>query len=869
MIQPLIIFPPNSLNGVEGSCKECGLFQKAKSPCILPYGSGKKRIVIVGEAPGESEDACGKPWQGRAGNLLRRTLEGLGIDLFEDCISVNAVNCRPVGPSGDNRTPTRREIACCRGKVLSAIEKAKPKLILLLGACAVESVIGSSWKKDIGGMERWSGWKIPDRKMKAWICPTYHPSFVLRAKGPEVSNVWTKHLREALAKLEEPFPKFDDESKLIKIMDGLSWLETIPNDSIIAIDYETTGLKPWANGHRIVAVAIAVSPDQAFASLIAPITAENCSDSGYQKLLCNVLTNPNIRKIAHNLKYEERWSRTILGCEVKGWMWDTMLAAHILDNRPGIVGLKFQSYVNFGIADYDESVALFLQSDSKNSNSKNRVEQLLSSPERIRDLLTYCGMDALLTYRLFQIQKRQMLQNRSLLKAYWFFHDGLLALADMEQNGIRVDVEDCETKKRELANRIDQLSNEVRESEFGREWQRFIGPARFNVNSSDQLSKFLYQYKKIQPVKTTGSGRGSTDDEALRELGISELDKILEIRKLKKIREAYLDLYLREQVNGIIHPFFHLHTTRTFRSSSEAPNFQNIPKRDKELMQICRRALIPRPGNQFLSMDFSGIEVRIACVYTQDSKLIDDVIAGDMHRDMAIELFMLDSLDKHHPDESILRQAAKNSFVFPEFYGDYYANCARNLIKWATMAKLKDGTPALIHLKNKGLVKLGRKGELISFDNFIEHVRKVEDSFWNERYRQYTLWKDKIWRFYVRHGYIELLTGFRCSGLMDRKQVTNYPIQGTAFHCLLWVLIEFNKKLKQNKMKSMLVSQVHDELVVECPPDEVTWCARELKDLAEDKLVKNWSWINVPLKVEFELAGVNEPLSQKSFWENF
>jgi DNA polymerase-1 len=587
------------------------------------------------------------------------------------------------------------------------------------------------------------------------------------------------------------------------------------------------------------------------------------------RILRQLLIDDRIEKIAHNLKYEEMWSRVCLGCEVKGWKWDTMIASHILDNRPGITSLKFQAYVHFGIANYDEAVAPFLNSENregKSANSKNRVERLLTNPEKTRSLLQYCGMDALLTYRLAQIQMEQVLKSPSLSQAYQLFHEGALALEDMECNGIMINVDECNRLNSELSKTIDCLTDELIQSEFGQEWKKFIGPSKFNINSSDQLSKFLYEYKRIPPSKLTASGKGSTDDEALKDLGLPELDKILEIRRYKKIRDTYLDQFLREQCKGVLHPFFQLHIARTFRSSSDHPNFQNLPKRDPETMKICRSVIYPQPGKQFLSMDFSGIEVRIAGVYTQDQKLIEDIINGDMHRDMAIELFLLDSLDKYDSNESRLRQAAKNSFVFPQFYGDYYVNCTQNLLKWIIDSQLKDGTPVLVHMERKKLVRLDRKGNLVSFDRFEEHVKQVEDSFWNERYRTYSKWKERMWKNYLKNGYIEMLTGFRCGGLMNQKQVSNYPIQGTAFHCLLWVLIEFNKLLRRNQKQSCLVSQVHDEVTVECPPNELIWCAKMLKRLAEKKLPEAWNWINVPLEVEFELCNVDEPLSMKRHW---
>jgi DNA polymerase-1 len=681
---------------------------------------------------------------------------------------------------------------------------------------------------------------------------------------PEISRRWKRDLRNAIQLSQKDFPTLDDLNGCIEIAEDLSWIRNIPEGSTIAIDYETTGLKPWADGHRIVAVGIALSENQAIAALV------DQSDPEQIQLLRGLLTNDRIEKIAHNMKFEEMWSRVQLNCEVKGWKWDTMIAAHILDNRTGITSLKFQAYVQFGIPNYDELVAPFLSpsgDSNRGANSKNRIELLLRSPEKTRELLKYCGMDALLTYRLAQVQISQISQSPSLSKAYRLFHRGAMALENMEQNGIAIATEECEKLKNELSQTIDRLTNELIQSEFGQQWKAFIGPSKFNINSSDQLSKFLYEFKKIPPPKLTTSGKGSTDDEVLRELKIPELDKILEIRKLKKIRDTYLDQFLREQCGGILHPFFQLHTTRTYRSSSDHPNFQNLPKRDPDTMKICRSVIYPRPGRQFLSMDFSGIEVRIACVYTQDERLIKDTLSGDMHRDMAIELFLLDSLDKHDPNESRLRQAAKNSFVFPQFYGDYYVNCARNLIKWATDSRLKDGTPALEHLERKGLVRLDRRGNLISFDRFEQHVKKVEDAFWNERYRTYSAWKERMWRNYIKNGYVEMLTGFRCSGLMDRKQVSNYPIQGTAFHCLLWVLIEFDQLLKQNKKQSRLVSQVHDEVTVECPPEELQWCAKVLKRLAEKKLPQQWNWINVPLEVEFEICNVGEPLSMKRHWD--
>jgi DNA polymerase-1 len=283
-------------------------------------------------------------------------------------------------------------------------------------------------------------------------------------------------------------------------------------------------------------------------------------------------------------------------------------------------------------------------------------------------------------------------------------------------------------------------------------------------------------------------------------------------------------------------------------------------------MQLCRKAIYARPGHQLLSVDFSGIEVRMAGIYTQDEKLIYDILHGDMHKDMAIELYKLDSLDKQHEGEKNLRQGGKNGFVFPQFYGDYYANCAYNLLKWAKISSLANGTPALEHLSNKGLIRLSKKGAVANYDKFIEHVKQVEDRFWNERYRGYSKWKDRVWRQYKRTGYVDMLTGFRCSGIMNKKDVNNYPFQGTAFHCLLKTFIEVDKIQQEENWDSRLVCQIHDELTVDTHPDELMHVAKTIVDVATKKLPEIWDWINILLEVEADLTEVDESWADKKFF---
>jgi len=390
----------NRVKGKPVSCAACGLYQHAKSPRMEPFGNFKKGILNVGEAPGETEDARGKQWQGKVGRLLQRTYKELGIDLFEDCLNINSANCRPMDKKGNNRAPTDYEIACCRSRVWKVIEEKKPKVVVALGNAAITSLIGHRWKKNFGGITKWRGWAIPDLDAQGWLCPTFHPSYIERLSTDEANTIWKQDLSRAFSMLEEPFPAYKTAEECIHIIDSPSDLPTFP--TLVAFDYETTGIKPHAKGHRIVCASIAYNENEVYAFMMPS------SLTGRRKFT-GMLSNPNIKKIAHNIKFEDTWSAIRLRQTVQGWFWDSMLAAHILDNRPGVNSLKFQTYVQQGIIDYDSEISPYLKGvESKNANSLNKVLELIEKPGGKEKLLTYCALDSLYTYRLAMQQREEM-----------------------------------------------------------------------------------------------------------------------------------------------------------------------------------------------------------------------------------------------------------------------------------------------------------------------------------------------------------------------------------------------------------------------------------------------------------------------------
>jgi len=449
------------------------------------------------------------------------------------------------------------------------------------------------------------------------------------------------------------------------------------------------------------------------------------------------------------------------------------------------------------------------------------------------------------------------------LEAYYLLHNGTLALARAENNGIRVDVQYLENKIFHLTRKIDRLDRKFKESKFYKDWEK-SQEKEPNPNSSIQLSTFLYDEKKIKPPKTTATGRGSTDKDTLADLNIPELNYVLDMRKLKKIRDTYLEGFLKEQVDGWIHPFFNLHLVTTYRSSSDRPNFQNIPKRDKEAMKITRGALYPRKGHQLLEVDYGALEVRIAACYHKDPVMLKYIETGhDMHADMMEQIFFL-KYDRSKPDHNRLRSAAKNGFVFPEFYGDYYKNCATYLAKdWGKLPlgkwKSGQGVPVGDDFLSDHLMANG----ISNIFAFEKHLKVIEQDFWGRRFKRYARWQERWWRQYQKEGYVDLYTGFRCQGLLSRNDATNYPIQGAAFHCLLWSFIELDKLIQRKGWKSRIIGQIHDAIIFDAHPDELDELVKETVRITCDELPKTWDWINVPLSVDFEICDVDASWAEK------
>ena len=381
------------------ACGACRLHTKCKSPKLEVRGTGANGILIIGDAPSKDDDRKGAHWSGAASKTLARELKRHGAKLA-DCWMMNALACYPK----NGRQPTAAEVGHCRPNVTKAIRELKPQVIIPMSAAAVNSVLGPVWGEDVGQMARWAGWRIPSHDLNAWVCPTWHPHHLDREDDAVLHAQFRDHLTEALVVGYHgpPWPDGppDYAQRVQHVTDprkAASWLRKCATrqTGAIAWDYETNMLKPDGPDAKIVSCSVAYGHTGPERCIAFPWHGEAVEAMG------ELLRSP-VPKIASNLKFEDRWTRKAFGHRVRNWAWDTMLAAHVLDNRPAITSVKFQAFVRMGVPVWNDKIEPFLK--SKGDETVNRVLEQIET----RDLLRYNGLDAWLEFMVAVDQIREL-----------------------------------------------------------------------------------------------------------------------------------------------------------------------------------------------------------------------------------------------------------------------------------------------------------------------------------------------------------------------------------------------------------------------------------------------------------------------------
>jgi DNA polymerase len=387
------------------ACGACGLLKVCKSPKMPVDGEGRRGILICGEAPGADEDSQGKPFVGQSGDELWSALAKFGVKR-RDCWVTNSLRCRPQ----KNEYPPKA-VDYCRPYLIQAVQELKPSTIIPLGKWAVESLLGWLWRGEggVGSISRWRGWQIPCQKLNAWVCPAWHPSFVMRTdygdsgkredwKGARENEVrkmiWLADLEKAAARTGRPWEAVPDYARQCqRIFDPnavrAALAPFLAGRRPVAFDYETTTLKPDSAASEIVCCSVS----DGRVSYAYPWHGDAI------KVTKELLTGP-VPKIGFNAKFEERWTLKHLGVPVNNWVHDGMLAAHTLDNRPDTKSLEFQSFALLGWESHKD-ISPFFRSDG--SNKTNRIREV-----PLDKLLLYCALDSLVEWKVAKIQSRKL-----------------------------------------------------------------------------------------------------------------------------------------------------------------------------------------------------------------------------------------------------------------------------------------------------------------------------------------------------------------------------------------------------------------------------------------------------------------------------
>ena len=373
-------------------CSSCGLNRSCDTPQMPVAGQGRKKILLVAESPSKKEDERGKQLNGKATKVLKKLLSDLNVSLEKDCWKTNSIICHPFDKAPDNKL-----INACAPHLFKTIKKLQPTTIILLGSVATQSLIGTICDKSIPKRGLYTGWQIPLQRLNAWVCPTYHPQYLMYAEDAVIENLMREHLRAAI-KLSKKHPYknvpqyLKDIDIIIRPKKAIPFINDVMNSGkMFAFDYETNCLKPEYEGSLLYSCSICYGNKKTIA-----FPWHECIVEPLQQLF-----KSKAPKIAANMKFEDRWTRNKINTKIRKWSWDTMLAAHILDNRKGITGLKFQSLVQLGQESYDDHIKPLLK--NKGKKHINRIHEI-----DMGDLLLYNGMDSLLTYRLAKIQMKKL-----------------------------------------------------------------------------------------------------------------------------------------------------------------------------------------------------------------------------------------------------------------------------------------------------------------------------------------------------------------------------------------------------------------------------------------------------------------------------
>ncbi len=541
---------------------------------------------------------------------------------------------------------------------------------------------------------------------------------------------------------------------------------------LAGFDTETTGLEPMSA--RLVGMSFACGASAWYLPLAHEypgVPAQVCVEAALA-ILKPWLESEHYRKVGQNLKFDAHVLANH-GVALAGIAHDTLLESYVWEvhERHDLDALS-QRHLGWKTITYDEVTG-------------KGAARIPFSAVEIGRATAYAAEDADCALAVHEVLYGRISSDPRLLDVYEKIELPLLpVLLRMERNGVLLDAAKLEEQSRELGKAM-----------FAAEQNAYAAAGQpFNLNSPKQIQELLFERQKLPVKKRTPSGQPSTDEDVLAELALDyPLPKlILEYRALAKLKSTYTDKLPRSvnPATGRVHTTYSQTGAVTGRLASNDPNLQNIPARTPEGRRI-REAFVAPPGSRIVSADYSQIELRIMAHISGDAGLRHAFARGhDVHRATAAEVFGR-KLEEVTPDE---RRTAK-VINFGLIYGMSSFGLAQNLgIERATAQAYIDSY----------------------FARYPGVARYMQET--RERARKL--------------GYVETVFGRRLrlpeinSGSQGRRQAAeraaiNAPMQGTAADLIKLAMVSVQGFLDQSSLRSKLIMQVHDELVLEVPEDEL------------------------------------------------
>ena len=526
-------------------------------------------------------------------------------------------------------------------------------------------------------------------------------------------------------------------------------------------DTETTGFDIFND--RIVGLSLAVVPHEAW---YVPLREETTAE--YAAIVRPLFEEERIAKIGQNIKFDLMVLRRI-GVEVRGRLYDTMILHYLIDpeSRHNMNALA-ERYLDYRPIEIETLIG----------KGQKQLTMDMVNVERVKE---YAAEDADITLQLKQVLY-PMVERIGLQHLYSEIEEPMIGvLADIEMAGVRIDCDALAEYAVELNRRLSELEQQIRTE---------AGEPTLNINSTRQLGEVLFAKMRIaEKPKMTRTKQFCTDEEYLQTFAhrYRIVDLVLEYRGVKKLLSTYVEALpqLVNRTTGRIHTSFNQAVTATGRLSSTNPNLQNIPVRD-EMGRRIRKAFIPSDDDHLLlSADYSQVELRLMAHLSGDESLIAAFEHGeDIHAATAARLFHK-RLDEVTPEE---RRRAKTA-NFGIIYGISAFGLSQRL-------------------------EIPRKEAREIIDGYFESYPKVRE--YMERVVAKAREEGFVSTIFGRRRYLNDISSHNAvaRGLAERNAV-NAPIQGSAADIMKIAMINVHRRFAAEGIRSRVILQVHDELVVD------------------------------------------------------